>query len=276
MILPARSTAAFAEPRGTTFCAECGAAASGNFCSACGADLRAGAAGMLGAIAGPVRQSFPAVYLKLLRSPIKTVVALAEDPTYRGHVSFLLAALAIYCLLFLPIILQMAVPGGESAQISPSLRTLMKILAQVGLYVGVAITFALGYALFRFFAKEPRPLQGYFKLYCLAWGFIAPIYAVYEYVARTLLGGTGMSSFNGPMMPEQWATPSAALAVVLALTLLAYFLAIHRRFWRMPLWKTVPLYLVAAITSNKLGYWLMFYVGYWTAYLLAAYGIVHA
>ena len=36
----------------------------------------------------PVRRSFPVVYLKLLRAPIRETVAFAEDPTYRGHISF--------------------------------------------------------------------------------------------------------------------------------------------------------------------------------------------
>ena len=61
-------------------CADCGAPASGNFCSSCGADLREGALGFLGQAVAPVRRSFPVVYLKLLRSPIRQTVALRRGP----------------------------------------------------------------------------------------------------------------------------------------------------------------------------------------------------
>ena len=70
--------------------------ATGNFCSACGADLRQSALGFLGQAAAPVRRSFPVVYLKLLRAPVRQTVTLAEDPSYRGHISFALAGIALY------------------------------------------------------------------------------------------------------------------------------------------------------------------------------------
>ena len=80
-------------------CADCGAPANGNFCASCGADLRESSLGFLGQAVAPVRRSFPVVYLKLLRAPIRQTVAFAEDPSYRGHISFALAGIAIYCLL---------------------------------------------------------------------------------------------------------------------------------------------------------------------------------
>ena len=148
-------------------CADCGADATGNFCSACGADLRKSALGFLGQAAAPVRRSFPVVYLKLLRAPVRQTVALAEDPSYRGHVSFALAGIALYILLFVPIVMRVVIPAG-GMQVSESMQTLMKVLSQVGIYVGMAITFALAYGLFRYFATAQRPFHAYFKLYCLA------------------------------------------------------------------------------------------------------------
>ncbi|NIO43286.1 MAG: hypothetical protein GTO41_25910, partial [Burkholderiales bacterium] len=70
---------------------------------------------------------------------------------------------------------------------------LVKILAQVGVYIGALITFLLGFSLFRYFAKDKRTFGAYFKLYCLAFGFIMPLYAAYEFVVRRVLGGTGLS-----------------------------------------------------------------------------------
>ena len=119
-------------------------------------------------------------------------MALAEDPTYRQHVSFLLTGIAdLLPALGADSFCTSADPDRRRRPMSESMQTLMKVLSQVGVYVGAAITFVLAYALFRYFAKEPRTLKAYFKLYCLAFGFIMPLYAVYEFVARGLLGGTG-------------------------------------------------------------------------------------
>lgn len=268
MILSMQGRTAFAARQATATCADCGAAAGGNFCSSCGADLREGAPRLLGS----VRRSFPVVYLQLLRSPVVGTVALAEDKTYREHLSFLLTAIGIFCLLFLPTLFQAAAEAGPGAHVSESLQTLMKVLSQAGVYVGAAITFMLAFGLFRYFSREPRSLQAYFKLYCLAFGLVMPMYATYEFVTRHVLGVTGMSSFNGPMTVAQWATPSAIIAAALALLLWAYFIAIHRRFWRLPLWKAGVLYVVAATASYQLTFWLMYAVGYGVAKLLITLG----
>ncbi len=274
MILPAGHAAAFDRPQAALACAECGAQAHGNFCSTCGSDLRTGALGLLGDVAGPVRRSFPVLYLRILRAPVRETVRLAEDPSYREYVSFLLTGIAIFCLLFLPILLQNAVPADGTVHLSESMQTLAKVLSQVGVYVGAVIGFLLAYGLFRIFAKEPRSLRAYFKLYCLAFGFVTPLYAAYEFGMRTLLHGTGMSSFNGPMTQAEQLTPTALASLALLLVLWAYFIAIHSRFWRMPLWKGGALYAASAIGSYQLSYWLMFYVGYLIAAVLVAYGIV--
>jgi hypothetical protein len=255
-------------------CSDCGAPAGGNFCASCGADLRSSSLGFLGPAVAPVRRSFPVVYLKLLRAPIRQTVAFAEDPTYRGQISFALTGIAIYVLLFVPIVMQTVVPAGSNVQFSESMQTLMKVLSQVGIYVGMAAAFALAYVLFRFFAKVQRPLHLYFKLYCLALGFVAPIYGVWEFLVRGTLGGISMSSFAGVMAPEDWGKPSTIASAVLALTLWAYFIGIHRRFWAMPVWKATVLYVGACLVANQLSYHLMWYVGFYTAQMLTQAGIV--
>lgn len=229
-------------------CGDCGAPASGNFCSTCGADLRASALGFLGQAAAPVRRSFPVVYLKILMSPVRQTAALAEDPSYRNYLAFALTGIAIYCLLFVPVVMRMVVPTG-GAEVSESMLTLMKALSQIGIYFGVALTFVLGYALFRFFARERRSLGAYFKLYALAIGFIAPLYGAYDFVVKVILGGVGMSSL-GMVTEGDLTRPTTVISVVLALLLWVYFVAIHRRFWAMSIWKATLLYLVASLVSS--------------------------
>jgi len=146
-------------------CADCGAAAQGNFCSSCGADLRQSSLGFLGQAAAPVRRSFPAVYLKILRAPIRQTVAFAEDPSYRGYVSFAVAGIAIYLLFIVPIVVRTVAPPGTN--VSESMLTLMKVLSQVGVYVGMAMAFLLAFVVFRFFA--PRSGRSTPTSSCTAW-----------------------------------------------------------------------------------------------------------
>jgi hypothetical protein len=253
-------------------CADCGAPAHGNFCASCGADLRPSSLGLFGQAVAPVRRSFPAVYLKLLRAPIRQTVAFAEDPSYRGYISFVLAGIALYLLIIVPIVMAVVAPPGTN--VSESMLTLMKILSQVGVYVGMVMTFLLAFATFYWFAAVKRPFRAYFKLYCIALGFVAPIYGAYEFVVRTVFGGIGMTSFNHPMAAADWLQPSAMASVALSLTLYVYFIAIHRRFWSMPVWKAAALYIVVAFVSNQAAYHLMWWVGYYSAQTLTAAGIV--
>lgn len=257
-----------------TVCGDCGAEAAGNFCSSCGADLRTSSLGFLGPAVAPVRRSFPIVYLKILRAPIRQTVAFAEDRTYRGHVSFVLAGIAIYVLMFVPVVMKIVAPPDSNVHFSESMQTLMRILSQVGIYVGMGAAFVFAYLAFRFFAKVQRPFHLYFKLYCLALGFVAPIYGVWEFVIRGTLGGISMSSFSGVMTAEDWAKPSAIASVALALLLWTYFVGIHRRFWEMPIWKATLLYVGACFAASLITTQLMWYVGFYSAQILTQAGIV--
>ena len=275
MIEPTANTIPSGGTPTATACPECGAVANGNFCSSCGADLSEDSSGVFGVVSSTVRQSFLATYVRILRSPIKAPVALAEDPSYRQQLSFFVSGLALFGLLIVPILIRAATPTDVTAQYSESMQMLLSVLSQVGLYVGAIVTFLLGFVLFHYFAKEPRSFKAYLKLYCLTFGFILPLYAVYEYVARGLLGGTGMSSFStGTTTQDQVFTASYMVSIVLTLVLWAYFVAIHRRFWRMPLWKAGVLYTATAFSSHQLSYWGMFFVGYWVAYGLISIGVV--
>lgn len=116
---------------GAVICGDCGAEATGNFCSGCGADLRNGS-GVLGAVAGSVNTSYPATYLRILLSPVKATVALADDPSYRQHISFLLTSLALFCVIMVPFFIQAADPTGAATQHSESVQTMLKVLSQIG------------------------------------------------------------------------------------------------------------------------------------------------
>jgi hypothetical protein len=275
MILQTRATSAESGAQGVATCAECGTSVTGNFCSSCGADQRSGMAGVLGAVAGATRQSFPTTYLRILLAPVKETVRLADDPAYRQHISFLLSGLAIFTVIMVPFFLQSADPTGAAAQYSESMHTLMKVLSQVGVYAGAAITFVLGYTLFHFFAKTKRSLNSYLKLYCLAYGFMMPPYAIYDYVARGLLGSTGLSSFiaQNPT-DEQILSVPFLISFILTLAIWAYFIAIHKRFWGMSVWKAGALYSVASLGSYQAAYWIMYFVGYYVAVVLIRMGVV--
>jgi hypothetical protein len=255
-------------------CGDCGAPASGNFCSSCGADLRQSALGFLGPAVSPVRRSFPVVYLKLLRAPIRGTVAFAEDRTYRNYIAFALSGIAIYCLFIVPVVMNMIVPAGGPVHVSDSMLTLMKALSQIGVYVGIIITFLLAYGVFRLFARAKRPFHAYFKLFCIALGFTAPINGAYEFVVTRAFHGTGMTAFNFQLTPEALLTPTGLSTLTLLIVMLVYYIGIHRRFWEMPVWLAAPLYLVTSWVSNQIGYYVMWWVGFYAARVLIAAGVV--
>jgi hypothetical protein len=150
----------------------------------------------------------------------------------------------------------------------------MKVLSQVGVYTGMAIAFLLAFTVFRLFSQVKRSFHAYVKLYALALGFVAPIYGVHEFVTRSVLGGVGMSSFGAQMTPDDWLRPTTWTSVAIVVGALVYFIGIHRRFWDMPVWKAALLYLPTSIVANNIGYQLMWYVGWYSAYILSAAGIV--
>jgi len=279
----------------TGVCGDCGADAAGNFCSSCGADLRRSSYGFLGSAVAPVRRSFPVVYLKLLRAPIRGTVAFAEDRSYRNYLSFALSGIALYCLFIVPVVMGMIVPADGSVHVSESLLTLMKVLSQVGVYAGTIITFFLAYGAFRLFSRAPRAIGAYFKLFCIALGFTAPISAAYEFLVVRLLNGTGAtivvalvyqtvagwllhvtrgSDFNSEAALAALLTPTAVCSFALVVALLCYSVGIHRRFWHMPVWKAAPLYLTVSTVANQIGFYVMWWVGFYTAAVLIALGIV--
>lgn len=272
MILQAGSSTSSASAAAA--CGDCGATVSGNFCSSCGADLRRSALGFLGPAVAPVRRSFPIVYLKLLTAPIRATVAFAEDRTYRNHVSFALTGIAIYCLFIVPVVMNMIVPGDGSVQVSESMLTLMKALSQIGVYVGTVITFLLAYGVFRLFSRVKRSFHAYFKLFCLALGFTAPINGAYEFVVTRVFHGAGITAFNLQLTREALLTPTGLSTLTLILLIFSYNVGIHRRFWDIPAWKAAPLYFVTALVSNQIGYYLMWWVGFYSASILIAAGIV--
>jgi hypothetical protein len=276
-------------------CGDCGAPVSGNFCSSCGADHRKSSIRFLGAAVAPVRRSFPVVYLKILRAPVRATVAFAEDPTYRNYLSFALTGIAIYCLFMVPVVMNIVVPTGGSVHVSESLMALMKVLSQVGVYVGTVITFFLVFAAFRMFSPTRRSIGSYFKLFCLALGFAAPINAAYEFVVTQVVHGVGMMAavgtasqvgiawllhyageapFSLQIAQDALLTPAALTSLVMFVALLGYSIGIHRRFWRMRVWTAGPLYVAASFLSSVVGYFLMWWVGFYTAAVLTAAGIV--
>ncbi len=273
MVLQAGSSAAAAISAGGV-CADCGASVSGNFCSGCGADLRKSSLGFLGSAVAPVRRSFPVVYLKLLRAPIRGTVAFAEDPSYRNYVSFALTGIALYCLFMVPVVMNAIAPAGGPVHVSESLATLMKALSQIGVYVGIVITFLLAFGVFRLVSRVKRPFRAYFKLFCMALGFTAPINGAYEFVVVRVFHGVGTTAFNSQLTTEALLTPTGLTSLAVLVVMFSYYVGIHRRFWDMPVWKAAPLYYVSSLVSNLIGPWLMWWIGFYSAGVLIAAGIV--
>ena len=92
---------------------------------------------------------------------------------------------------------------------------------------------------------------------------------------RSLLGGIGMSSFSAAMTPADWLNPSAMASVAL---IVAAARLLHRHppalLGDAGVEGDGALSAVASFVSEPVGYHLMWYVGFYSAYVLHAAGIV--
>lgn len=244
-------------------CPGCGAAASGNFCSACGTDLRPPVAGLLGNVVDRAgRDSYFAVYLQILRSPIKGVVARTEDPSYRRHLAFLLTGIGIFVAVFIPGLFRvMTATGRLDAGISAERRAWAMMTSQLGVYIGTAITIVFLYYMFRLIAPERKPFRQYLKLWAIWAGFMLPLYALSQIVVQLMSEDTrAVSVLTGQGSAVTDVTPATLTAFAAVFVLVGYGALVHARYWRTALWKAVPAYVAANIAAYHVSYWVAFYV----------------
>lgn len=203
-------------------CPACGATAQGKFCSECGAPLadRPTNAYLLFVDSffklGELRR-YAALYVRLLRAPVRTTLELFEQGTLQDALRFLEYSVGILILLFISRIV--VVPGSD---------LLSGLMANVYFVLAQSVGLLLHYRVAVGRSRPPRSFEEFMRLAAIFYGFTLPISAVLQ--AVSLVNRTAGS----------------ILFIVATPLLLVYAVMIWRRFWGLPAWMV---FLVLFFTS---------------------------
>lgn len=230
-------------------CGKCGFLDSGNFCSNCGAELKPAAETLLGSVGRDVLDidrghGFVAVLWRLVRSPVRTTLALANDPAYQGHWTFFVVTVAV------SLFVQRFFPLGSTAEpagiVSPDQGRWLQEFGEIAgspdmrtafTYVFFFTALLVGYFIFGKLAPAPRSPRAYLKLSCLSSGFSQLAFAAFVVpvvLARDLAGYAWVL-----------AIPYFALAAYMAI----YQFRVQKNFWGLTAGRTLlGAFFVAAAT----------------------------
>ncbi len=216
------------------FCADCGTALRGKFCSACGAPATTVAAnptheGWSGLTSELVSSrgsnSLFSVALSFLRHPVDTIIRLTDDPTYRSHWGFLTAMVGAQLTLtyvFMPRILS-ALFNVPSAANSSAVIT-----NEIVQYVGMAILTPIQYYICRALGTIARAPMSYVKLCVLSVGYGSLLSSV----ASLVVFAAGIAVLKTAAGIDI-TTIGQAFGLLTTVAVLVFVSASHRRFWGM-------------------------------------------
>jgi hypothetical protein len=240
----------------TAPCANCGTALAGAFCSACGTPANtANAAKHEGwtaltseFISTPRRDGILAIALSFLRHPVKTILRLTDDPSYRSHWSFLTACVGAQLTL-----VYIALPRLYSALLNlPDTADSSAVINnEIVQYVGMAILTPIQYYVCRVLGTIRRTPMSYVKLCVLSisYGTLLSMIVALLFAAIGILDLKTVSVLD---LGEFW----TALSSLLLIAILTFVTTTHRSFWGMS-WP-----IAAAVTMGAAALsWLVVYPG---------------
>jgi hypothetical protein len=245
-----------AEGTQASLCMNCGTALIGPFCSGCGSPVDAPAKGKgegWGAltsefISAPKRDGIFAVAVSFLRHPIRTILRLTDDPTYRSHWSFLTACVGAQLTL-----VYVALPRLYSALLNlPDAASSSAVITnEIVQYVGMAILTPIQYYVCRALGSIRRTPMSYVKLCVLSvsYGALLSIVFALFYFAISIIDLKTVAILE---LDEFW----TALAYLSMAAILTFVTAAHRRFWGMSWLAAIAATMIAAALS-----WLVVYPG---------------
>lgn len=226
------------------FCVSCRNAVAGSTCAACGnpsalallsvskSDDWFGIAKDLFGRLEP--DSVPMIALNTVWAPIRTILTLANDPTYRGEWKFLIAALGVFFALFDVLLPKLF------ARVQ---HTNFKTDRWAGLsfeITTIAVIFVLApvmYYLCRMLGRDRRTPRQYLRLIVLAFGYW---YLLYSAISLLAIAGTGVATVIALKLGGGTAAGQQILRAVTALyyaagqtSVLWLFSSLHVPFWRM-------------------------------------------
>jgi hypothetical protein len=234
----------------------CGTALAGPFCSGCGSpaspsapkDHEGWSALTSEFLSSPKRDGIFPVALSFLRHPIRTILRLTDDPTYRSHWSFLTACVGAQLTL-----VYVALPRLYSALLNlpDGANSSAVITNEIVQYVGMAILTPIQYYVCRALGSIRRTPMSYVKLCVLSisYGSLLSIVTSLVYFAISIVDLKTASILE---LDEVW----QALAYVSMAAVLIFVTAAHRRFWGMSWAIAIAVTIGAAVLS-----WFVVYPG---------------
>lgn len=225
------------------FCADCGAALQGQFCSACGSPARAipaskpASEGWSGLTADLLNahggNGVFAVALSFLRHPVETIIRLTDDPTYRSQWGFLTAMVGGQLTLLYIVVPRVLAIFFHTPTATNSSAVLTSELVQ---YVGMAILTPVQYYVCRALGTNARSPMSYVKLCALSVSYGALLSGVVSFgvfVAAVVI----MKTTTGPGTPPIIQEMGNVFALLTMAAVLVFVCASHKRFWGMS-WPT--------------------------------------
>lgn len=240
------------------FCADCGTALQGKFCTSCGRQATAVSAaeqnsegwGSLTSefFSSHGRNGIVSVALSFLRHPVDTIIRLTDDPTYRSQWGFLTATVGAQMTL-----IYVFLPRAFAAlfNVPNTANGSAVITNEIVQYVGMVILTPIQYYLCRWLGTRKRSPMSYVKLCVLSVSYgalLSSLVAIFFFLLAVglLKNGTAVD------IDALW----QGLAVLTLIAILVFVTESHRRFWGMA-W---PIAIGVTISIAALS-WLVVYPG---------------
>lgn len=230
---------------GAGLCSKCGHALSGPFCANCGTPA-APHTDNWSAVAsefwdpGASRNHFETA-LAFLRAPVRTILSLTEDSTYRSHWSFLSLCLGLQLTLAFAVLPKLL----GSYYPVPGLADKSAVLTgQLVQYTGIIILTPIQYYVCRLLGSIRRSPASYVKLCVLSVSFCTLVSLL---VVLTFWGlgsaSTAMSTPVDPALSGNVLTGLSQLAIVIFVAI------VHKHFWGMTWPRAILATLAFAVLS---------------------------
>lgn len=197
---------------------------------------------------GPKQAGMHAVALSFLAHPVRTILRLTDDPTYRSHWSFLTACVGAQLTLVYVILPRVYSALFNTPNGADSSAVITNEIVQ---YVGMAIMTPIQFYICRALGSIPRSPMSYVKLcvlsvsYCTLLGIITA-FAYFGIVLADAKAGSVLD------LGEVW----QALNVANMAAILVFVTLTHRRFWGLSWLRATAVTVAIAIMS-----WVVVYPG---------------
>ncbi len=244
-----------AEGTQARFCTNCGTALAGPFCSGCGTPASVakthgeGWSALTSEFVGGQRpDGIFAVAIAFLLHPIRTILRLTDDPSYRSHWRFLTACVGAQLTLT-----YVALPRLYSSLFNlPDVANSSAVVTnEIVQYVGMAILTPIQFYVCRALGSIRRTPMSYIKLCVLSVSYGSLL----SLMTALLFFAIAIADFKAGSILELGEV-SQALAVLMMTATLTFVSATHRRFWGMSWPIAIAVTLGAAALS-----WLVVYPG---------------